>query len=135
MLRFVRFCALMTLTCTALWLMSGCAATPKLPAGDIDIYTRYAGAISVLHNRKLASNTREKYEAALQIARGVDFSYCREVKTLDKIFGGKHDARLGEYVHDMQLVIFYYQYRTKSVRFVFQRYKNAIVKAEVKIKN
>ncbi|MCP3965158.1 MAG: hypothetical protein GY750_16760 [Lentisphaerae bacterium] len=134
MLRLVKLCAFATVTCFSVWFATGCA-TAKLPAGDIDTYTKYARQISILHDKQLRSNTQEKYEAALTIAKGIDFSYCREVKTLDKIFGGKHDAKLGDYVNNMQVIIFYYQYKAKSIRFVFQRYKNAIIKSEIKIKN
>ncbi len=134
MLKMVKVSVFLTVISVACG-FSGCCSTAKLPAGDIDIYSHYASQISTLHDKRISSNTKAKYEAALAIARGVDFSYCREVKTLDKIFGGTHDAKLGEYVNNMQLVIFYYQYKSKSVRFVFQRYKNAVINFEIKIKD
>ncbi len=115
----------------AILLFSGCSTsrTGKLPAGDIDIYTRYAGEIATLHNNALRPDSKAKYEAALTLYKNVDFSFVREVATLNKIFGA-HDAHLGSKYYKEQTIIFLYRHKGKRVRFVFSRYNNAIIHSE-----
>jgi len=109
----------------------GCSSMQheKLPAGDIDIYTRYANEIDTLHNTKLRTDSKQKYEAALKLYKNVDFSFVREVKTLEKIFGAR-DAHLGKVNFEKQDIIFQYNHKGKRVRFVFTRYNNAVIHSE-----
>ena len=109
----------------------GCSSLQheKLPAGDIDIYTRYANEIDTLHNPKLRPDSKEKYEAALTLYKNVDFSFVREVKTLEKIFGAR-DVHLGKPSFEQQDIIFLYRYKGKRVRFVFTRHNSAIIHSE-----
>lgn len=112
-------------------LISGCSSLQKekLPAGDIDIYKLYAAEIDILHNPALRTDSREKYEAALTLYKNVDFSFVREVATLEKIFGAG-DAHLGTPSYEQQNIIYVYRYKDKRVRFVFLRYNNAVIHSE-----
>ena len=115
----------------AVLLVSGCSTSKpeKLPAGDIDIYTKYAGEIATLHNDALRPDSKLKYEAALTLYKNVDFSFVRDIKTLEKIFGAR-DAHLGNKSYEQQQIIFLYRYQRKRVRFVFVRYNNAVINSE-----
>lgn len=112
-------------------LFAGCTTLKKekLPAGDIDIYSKYASEIATLHNPKLRPDSKEKYEAAMTLYKNVDFSFLRELYTLEKIFSPR-DAYLGKVNFDRQDIIFLYRYKGKRVRFVFTRFKNAIIHSE-----
>lgn len=116
---------------TALMLIFGCSSLQKekLPAGDIDIYRLYAAEIDTLHNQLLRTDSREKYEAALTLYKNIDFSFVRDVFTLEKIFGAR-DAHLGHRDHEKQNIIYLYRYKGKRVRFVFIRYNNAVIHSE-----
>jgi len=115
----------------AIMLLSGCSTLPseKLPAGDIDIYTKYDNEIATLHNTVLRTDSELKYEAALTLYNNVDFSFVREVSTLEKIFGAR-DAHLGKKKFEKQTIIYVYTYKGKRVRFVFIRYNDAIIHSE-----
>jgi len=115
----------------ATMLFSGCAISQsdKLPAGDIDIYTRYGNEIATLHNPALRPDSELKYNAALTLYKNVDFSFVRELPTLEKIFGAR-DAHLGKVNYEKQTIIYIYRYKAKRVRFVFIRYNNAIIHSE-----
>ncbi|MFA6716761.1 MAG: hypothetical protein WC082_04010 [Victivallales bacterium] len=114
-----------------LMLASGCSVLPKekLPAGDIDIYKLYASEIDILHNQSLRTDSKEKYEAAMTLYNNIDFSFVREVSTLEKIFGAR-DAHLGHRDHEKQNIIYVYRYKGKRVRFVFLRFNHAVVHSE-----
>ena len=109
----------------------GCSSMQheKLPAGDIDVYTKYANEIETLHNPKLRTDSKEKYEAALTLYKNVDFSFVREVRILEKIFGAR-DAHLGRPNFEKQDIIYLYRYKGKRVRFVFTRYNKAVIHSE-----
>jgi hypothetical protein len=115
----------------AIMLLSGCATSEsdKLPAGDIDIYTRYDDEIATLHDTTLRTDSEQKYEAAMTLYENVDFSFVREVSTLQKMFGAR-DAHLGKRKFEKQTIIYLYRYRGKRVRFVFISYNNAIIHSE-----
>ena len=115
----------------AIMLFSGCSTSQsdKLPAGDIDIYTKYDREIATLHNHALRTDSELKYRAALTLYEKIDFSFVREVSTLEKIFGAR-DAHLGKKKFDKQTIIYLYRYKGKRVRFVFSRYNDAIIHSE-----
>ncbi len=119
------------LTGLAFLLISGCSTlqSDKLPAGDIDIYTKYATEIDILHNTSLRPDSKLKYDAALKLYKNVDFSFVREVSTLERIFGAS-DAHLSKQDYEKQDIIYLYRYKGKRVRFVFSRYNNAIIHSE-----
>ncbi|MDD5727764.1 MAG: hypothetical protein PHV59_04285 [Victivallales bacterium] len=114
-----------------LLLLLGCSSFQheKLPAGDVDIYTIYASEIDILHNSKLRPDSQLKYEAAMTLYRNVDFSFIREVGTLEKIFGAG-DAHMGKANFEKQDIIFLYRYKGQRVRFVFTRYNNTVIHSE-----
>ena len=118
------------LTAFVIMLCYGCATTTdKLPAGDIDIYVKYKDEIATLHSSKLRADSKRKYEAALTLYKNVDFSFVRELSTLEKIFSAR-DAHLGKKNFEKQTIIYVYRYKDKRVRFVFLRYNNAIIHSE-----
>ncbi len=108
--------------------MTGCS-TPKLPSEDIEVPVLYADAIAVLKSN-LPANSREKYEAAKYLLDKVDFSFTREVQTLDKIFNPR-DAFVDRPKSAEQMIMFYFQYKNKSVRFCFYRYIDVVTKVEI----
>ena len=112
-------------------LFSGCATSQsdKLPAGDIDIYVKYQNEIATLHNPALRTDSELKYKAALTLYKNIDFSFVRELSTLEKIFGAR-DAHLATRKFEKQTIIFVYRYKGKRVRFVFVRYNDAIIHSE-----
>ena len=117
----------------AIMLLSGCSTSQseKLPAGDIDIYTKYDYEIATLHNSALRTDSKQKYEAALTLYENIDFSFVRDVATLGKIFGAR-DAHLSKisFENEKQTIIYVYRHKGKRVRFVFIRYNNAIIHSE-----
>ena len=118
------------LAALAVVLLSGCSTThEKLPAGDIDIYTKYKDEIATLHDPTLRPDSKRKYEAAITLYRNIDFSFVREISTLEKIFSAR-DAHLGKAEYEKQAIIYVYRYQDKRVRFVFMRYNKAVIHAE-----
>jgi len=119
------------LAALALILISGCATSrsEKLPAGDIDMFSEFKDEIATLHNTALTPNSKAKYDAALTLYRNVDFSYVRDLVSLERIFSAR-DAHLGEKNYEKQNVIFLYRYKDKRVRFVFVRFNNSIIHSE-----
>ncbi|WP_176012991.1 hypothetical protein [Victivallis sp. Marseille-Q1083] len=108
-------------------------APQKIPVEDIDVLTKFAAEIAVLQDRSLPRNSKEKYEAAKALADGVDFSYIRNVSTLEKIFDPRDVIRSEVSLNDTQDYIFYYQYGNHSVRFVFTRSHTYIMKYDLKL--
>ena len=72
----------------------------------------------------------KKYEAAKSLLNKVDFSYIRRVETLDAIFSSL-DAQVDNPNSRAQTLIFYYQYKDSSIRFIFSRYNNIVTRFEV----
>lgn len=119
------------ITVLAVMLISGCATSEsdRLPAGDIDIYKKFDNEIATLHNPTLRTDSKLKYEAALTLYKNVDFSFVRELSTLEKIFGAS-DARLSKQNFEKQTIIYVYRYKDKRVRFVFVKFNNAVIHSE-----
>ncbi len=114
----------------AMTLVSGGCWSSRLPAGDQDIYTRYKNEIAVLRNPNLKANTMAKYEAACNLADGVDFTFLRSVDTIKKIFG-EHDIHAGPESGGNQILALYYSTSKGSIRFIFYRYDDVIVHCEI----
>ena len=51
-----------------LFLGAGCA-TEKLPSEDIEIFTKHKDIIDVLKSDRFSADSKEKYEAAKQLAK------------------------------------------------------------------
>lgn len=109
--------------------LTGCT-TKMIPAEDPKVVTMFAKEVSVLQDPYLPSNSKEKYEAAKALAKKVDFSYVRNVKTLETIFLPADAMRNPNGTE----VAFYYPYRENSVRFRFFRHGNTVIKVEVTTK-
>ena len=117
----------------ALLLAGGCTLfqeEKKLPSEDIEIFKFYPELISVLKNPNLPSNSREKYDAAREIIRKVDFSFTRESKTLNEIFF-HGDAIIDSPNTPDRTISFNYQYGDHYVRFRFFMYRNFVLRTEV----
>jgi hypothetical protein len=112
-----------------LGVLAGCA-TERLPAEDLDVLTVCRPEIEVLQSPNLPPNSKEKYEAAKSLLKKVDFSYIRRVETLDAIFSSV-DALVDNPKSRTQVLSFYYQYRNRSIRFLFSRYNNIVTRFEV----
>ena len=110
-------------------ILSGCM-TERLPAEDVEVLDVCRQEISVLQSQKYTPNSREKYEAAKSLLKKVDFSYTRRVETLDAIFSSL-DAQVDNPNSRAQTLIFYYQYKDSSIRFIFSRYNNIVTRFEV----
>ena len=129
-------CMLAVLVC--LDCLQGCSwgnsSQKKIPAEDRLVLEVFSDEIAILKSRSYETNSREKYFAAKAIADGVDFSYIRNVQTLDDIFGG-YDVKYGQNsLGNEQDFIFYYQYGDHDVRFVFHRVNSVIISHSIKMK-
>ena len=106
--------------------------TPKVPVEDKIALTKFADQIAVLRNPDLPTNSKEKFEAALAIANGVDFSYIRNLDTL-KLFFFFSDVIPGSGKPEELELYFYYTWENRSVRFFFLRHKDTIINQNVTI--
>ena len=117
---FAAFAAIITL--------AGCAGlgnTPRINCEDVRIFELYADEINTLRNPLLQVNSQEKYNAAIALNKKVDFSFARNVRTLDEIFNSR-DA-----VIDGDTIKFRYMYRENTIEFRFIRHGNVILNASV----
>lgn len=78
-------CLCSSLICLSV-ILSGCQSA-KLPAGDVEVLRKYQAEIAILRDPKIKANTKVKFEAAKTIFHNVDFSYARNYKELEQIFG------------------------------------------------
>lgn len=102
----------------------------KMTSEDVEIKTRFAGELAVLHSTKYRPNSKEKYEAAKTLYENVDFSFTRSVETLDVIFTTL-DARVDKRDFNDQRISFTYQYGDKFIRFIFYRSGDRILNTEI----
>ena len=109
---------------------TGCGSVEKLPAEDLEVPQFYGDLIKVLKNPNLRPNTKDKYEAAKELIRHVDFEFTREVKTLNEIFY-HGDALIDTPTHADRTITFYYPYGGHFVRLTFYTYKNAVLRVKV----
>ncbi len=113
------------LIAAAVTLIAAGCATQKIPVEDPVIFTEYAKEIAVLRDPMLAPNSEAKFKAAEFIADNVDFSYTRNVATLDKLFLASEASTNGVEI------VFQYAYKNDIIQFRFRRYDNIILFAEV----
>ncbi len=102
----------------------------RLPSEDIDVLTKFAPEIAILKNRQYSAGSKEKYEAAERLAAGVDFSFTRNVLTLEDIFDPRDATRLPVRLNE-EFIIFSYSYGNKVLNFNFARTNNAVTNSEV----
>ncbi len=117
------------LACGAALLFAGCASTQKIASEDIEVPKLFRAEIAVLHSN-LPPNSKEKYMAAKTLHQNIDFTLTRDVSTLDTIFSAV-DARTDMRNAADQMLMFYYQYENKSIRFCFYRFGDYITKVEI----
>ncbi|MBR2508363.1 MAG: hypothetical protein IKB71_01310 [Lentisphaeria bacterium] len=110
-----------------------CGCRSMLPAEDIKIFEVCKEEIAVLKNPRIPRNSKEKYEAALSLSKKVDFSYTRTIKFLGKVFLDA-DARVNNQGNDSMVIIMYYPYKDKFVSFEFHRYRDHILKTNIRYK-
>ena len=113
-------------------IFSGCA-TERLPAEDLEVLQFYQKEIAVLKNPQIKRNSKEKYLAAKELVKKVDFTCIRETKTLNDIFYFG-DAIVSSEKDSDRVITFYFQYENRYVRLTFSCYDRFIFKAEEIVK-
>ena len=111
-------------------LFAGCGSVERLPAEDLEVPQFYGHLIKVLKDPNLRPNSREKYEAAKELIRHVDFEFTREVKTLNEIFYDR-DALIDTPEQEDRTITFYYPHEGHFVRLTFYTYKNTVLRVKV----
>lgn len=109
-------------------LLAGCR-TAKLSAEDVEVPELYRKEIAILHS-DAPPNSEAKYLAAKRLNDNLDFYFTRDVATLDKIFSSA-DARVDVQNATDQMIMFYYQYKDRSIRLCFYRFGDDITKVEI----
>lgn len=116
------------IACGLLLAAGGCKT--KLPAGDVDITRNFAPEIATLKDPNISTSSLEKYNAACVIAENVDFSYLRDISSMEAIFGQK-DAVPGTF-EGRDYVLYTYKFMSKSIQFRFSIDGVTIISASVK---
>lgn len=111
----------------------GTIGSTVLPAEDIKIFEVCKNEIAVLKNPRIPANSKQKYEAARSLSTKIDFSYTRTIKFLRQVFL-EADARVSNKGDGTMLIIMYYPYEDKFVSFEFLRYRDLILKSNVRYK-
>lgn len=124
-----RFSRLLALLFAALLLSSGCA-TQKLPSEDIEIFTKHRDIISVLKSDRFSADSKEKYEAAKELVKHIDFSFTRELKTVNEIFNYR-DMLVDNQRRDNPIYTFNYRYGDRFVRIRFFSHRMFVVRTEI----
>ena len=124
-----RFSRLLALLFAALLLSSGCA-TQKLPSEDIEIFTKHRDLISVLKSDRFSADSKEKYEAAKELVKHIDFSFTRELKTVNEIFNYR-DMLVDNQRRDNPIYTFNYRYGDRFVRIRFFSHRMFVVRTEI----
>ena len=124
---FFRFLNLLPLAAIAL--LCGCA-TDKMPSEDIEIFTKHKEIIDVLKSNRYSVYSKEKYEAAKKLIKVVDFSFTRELKTVNEIFNYR-DMLVDDQRHDSPIYTFNYRYGDNYVRIRFFSHRMFVVRTEV----
>ena len=120
---------LLLLTVAGLTLFGSGCQTKRLPAGDVDIYKKYADEIKIMHS-KISPDSELKFKAAVTLFNNIDFSFLREPQVLVKILG-TYDARIIN-VDNKQYVQYRYRYDDKYILARFLLIKDMIVTSFVK---
>ena len=108
----------------------GCATEEILPAEDLEVPKFYGHLIRVLQDPNLPPNSKEKYEAAKELAAKVDFTLLRELNTMNSIFY-HGDALIDTPDEPDRTIIFYYPYDGHYVRFTFHTYTTWVLRVKV----
>ncbi len=112
-------------------LASGCVTDDRLPSEDIEVLEKHADLIRVLKDPQISPNSKEKYEAAVELARRVDLTYTRETATVDKLFYHR-DAQVDGIDTDTAVFTFTYRYGNDYIRFRFFTCRMFVTRVEIK---
>jgi hypothetical protein len=123
-----KYMLLAVIACGLLLAADGCRT--KLPAGDVDINRLFAPEILTLKDPNLSTSSLDKYNAACVIAKNVDFSYLRDTKSMEAIFGEK-DAVAGSF-EGKDYILYTYKFKNKSIQFRFSIDGATIIGGSVK---
>ncbi len=112
-------------------LLAGCRSEVEvLPSEDLEVFKFYPELIRTLQNPNLSPSSKEKYEAAHEIIKKVDFTFTREAKTLNDIFY-HGDAMIDPPNNPEHTISFNYQYGDRYVRLRFFMYRNFVTRVEI----
>ena len=125
-----RFSRLLALLFTAMLLLTSGCATQKLPSEDIEIFTKHRDIISVLKSDRFSADSKEKYEAAKELVKHIDFSFTRELKTVNEIFNYR-DMLVDNQRRDNPIYTFNYRYGDRFVRIRFFSHRMFVVRTEI----
>ncbi len=125
-----RFSRLLALLFTAMLLLTSGCATQKLPSEDIEIFTKHRDLISVLKSDRFSADSKEKYEAAKELVKHIDFSFTRELKTVNEIFNYR-DMLVDNQRRDNPIYTFNYRYGDRFVRIRFFSHRMFVVRTEI----
>jgi len=114
-----------------LMLVSGCVTDNRLPSEDIEVLEKHADLIRILKDPQISPNSREKYEAAMELIRHVDLTYTRETATVDKLFYYR-DAQIDGIDTDTAIFTFTYRYGNDYIRFRFFTCRMFVTRVEIK---
>ncbi len=123
-----KYCFLLLLGLFSAVLLTGCRSV-KMSSEDIEVPELYRKEIAILHS-DAPPNSEAKYKAAKRLNEKLDFYFTRDVSTLDKIFSSA-DARVDVQNATDQMIMFYYQYKDRSIRLCFYRFGDDITKVEI----
>lgn len=121
----------LTIAALSAFFITGC--NTMLPAEDIKIFEVCKDEIAVLKNPKIPVNSKEKYKAALSLSKKVDFSYTRTIKFLSKVFN-ENDAKVNNQGNGSMIIIMYYPYEDNFVSFEFHRFRDHILRTDIRYK-
>ena len=110
---------------------SGCVTDDRLPSEDIEVLEKHADLIRILKNPQISPNSKEKYEAAVELTRRVDLTYTRETATVDKLFYHR-DAQVDGIDTDTAVFTFTYRYGNEYIRFRFFTCRMFVTRVEIK---
>ena len=110
---------------------SGCVTDDRLPSEDIEVLEKHAELIRILKDPQISPNSKEKYEAAVELTRRVDLTYTRETATVDKLFYHR-DAQVDGIDTDTAVFTFTYRYGNEYIRFRFFTCRMFVTRVEIK---
>jgi hypothetical protein len=110
---------------------SGCVTDDRLPSEDIEVLEKHADLIRILKDPQISPNSKEKYEAAVELTRRVDLTYTRETATVDKLFYHR-DAQVDGIDTDTAVFTFTYRYGNEYIRFRFFTCRMFVTRVEIK---
>jgi len=121
------------LSLSAALFLCGCTTVKRMPSEDIEVPKLFARQIRILKDPTIASNSKEKYDAAKEMLKKVDFTFTRETRTLDNIFCDK-DAIIDFPNSTQRQITFNYQYGDHYIRLTFFTFRQWVMRVEIREK-